>query len=130
MLSAESVLKHLADMCSAAIGDRELCERAAGKAASVINDNRIEYAKDTPVGRVVFVTAWRYNFDVLDVGVDMDKRELLLTFRREAMPALVLIISREKEGVVVINSEYIALHNMYDQVILNTVKNIAKPRRP
>jgi hypothetical protein len=130
MLSVESILKHLVGMCSAVISDKELCERAANRAVSVINDNRIEYAKDTAAGRVVFATVWRYNFDVLDVGVDADKRELLLTFRREAMPALVLIISREKESAVVISSEYIALHNMYDPVILNTVKNIAKPKRP
>ena len=130
MLNVESMLKHLADMCSAAIGDKELCERAAGRAASVINDNRIEYAKDTPAGRVVFVTAWRYNFDTLDINVDKDRGEVMFVLKKLAMPTLVLIISREREDVVVINSEYIALHNMHDAVILNTVKNIVKPRRP
>jgi lauroyl/myristoyl acyltransferase len=128
MLTQESMLKHIADMCAAAIHDKKLCERAADRAASVLNDNRIEYAKDTPAGRVVFVTAWRYNFDALVVMVDANKRELLLTFTHEALPAFALIISKDRESAVSINSEYIALHNMHNRIILNTVKNIV--RRP
>jgi len=128
-VEVESMLRRLADMCTAVVNDKELCERAMNRALSIINDNRIEYVKDTAVGRVAFVTAWRYNFDVVDVNVDIDKHQLALVFRRDAMPALVVTMSREKERAVVINSEYIALHNIYDQIILNTVKNIAKGRR-
>jgi hypothetical protein len=126
MLSVESVLKHIADMCSAAIGDKELCERAAGKAASVINDNRIEYVKDTPAGRVVFVTAWRYNFDTLDINVDKDRGEVMFVFKKLAMPALVLTMSRRQESAVMVSSELVGMYNTYDEILLTTIKNIVK----
>jgi len=128
MLNVESILKHIADMCSAAIGDKELCERAAGKAVSVINDNRIEYAKDTPAGRVVFVTAWRYNFDTLDINVDKDRGEVMFVFKKLAMPALVLTVSRQQESVFMVSSELVGMYNTHDEILLTTIKNIVKGR--
>jgi hypothetical protein len=120
------MLKHLADMCSAVIGDKELCERAAGKAASAISDNRIEYVKDTPAGRVVFVTAWRYNFDTLDINVDKDRGEVMFVFKKLAMPALVLTVSRQQESAVMVSPELIGMYNMHDEILLTTIKNIVK----
>jgi len=128
MLNVESILKHIADMCSVAIGDKELCERAAGKAVSVINDNRIEYAKDTPAGRVVFVTAWRYNFDTLDINVDKDRGEVMFVFKKLAMPALVLTVSRQQESVFMVSSELVGMYNTHDEILLTTIKNIVKGR--
>jgi len=128
MLNVESILKHIADMCSAAIGDKELCERAAGKAVSVINDNRIEYAKDTPADRVVFVTAWRYNFDTLDINVDKDRGEVMFVFKKLAMPALVLTVSRQQESVFMVSSELVGMYNTHDEILLTTIKNIVKGR--
>jgi hypothetical protein len=126
MLSVESVLKHLADMCAAAIHDKELCERAARLAASVVNDNRIEYAKDTPAGRVVFVTAWRYNFDTLDINVDRDRGEVMFVFKRLAMPALVLTMSRQQESAVMVSSELVGMYNTHNEILLTTIKKIVK----
>jgi hypothetical protein len=129
MTSVESMLKHLADMCSTAINDKELCERAVDRAISIIKNSRIEYIKNTAVGRVVFVTAWRYDFDTLDVSVDMDRREVLLVFKKLAMPAAVLTVSRYRESVTAVSSELIGMYNMRDEVLLNTIKNIVKGRQ-
>ena len=128
-MTSADMLKHFTGICSAAVGDKELCERAMNKALSVINDNRIEYVKDTPAGRMAFVTAWRYKFNVLDINVDMDNEELLLVFAAAGLPSLIITISKQKESVVMASSEYFALHNAYDPAILNIVKNIVKGRR-
>jgi len=123
------MLRRFADTCTVTLGDKELCERATNKALSIINDNRIEYVKDTAVGRVAFVMAWRYSFDTLDINVDMDRSEVMLVFKRLAMPALVLTISRQRESAVMVSSELVGMYNTHDEVLLGTIKNIVKGRR-
>ena len=123
------MLRRFVDTCTAAVNDKELCERAVERALYAINNNRIEYVSDTAAGRVVFVTAWRYNFDTLDINVDMDNKELVLAFEAVGLPALIIKISKQKESVVMASSEYYALRNTYDPVILNIVKNIIVRRR-
>jgi len=123
------MLRRFVDTCTAALSDKELCERAMNRALSIINDNRIEYVKDTAVGRVAFVTAWRYNFDTLDINVDMDRGEIMLMFKKFAMPALVLTISRRQESAVMVSSELVGMYNTHDEVLLSTIKNIVKGRR-
>ncbi|MFZ8812212.1 MAG: hypothetical protein ACO2PN_29435 [Pyrobaculum sp.] len=117
MAALATLLVETARRCVEALGDEELCRKVITVATEAAVNGRV-YVHGKPAK----VTAWSAKYEQMHVAAS--DGGVVLEFTTHGLPSIVIYVTKDRVTTEVIDMNYIAALNQYDENILQKAKKI------